>query len=49
MKKSRSNRFPLPAAPIAVLPDTKLREIVGGRIGGAPLPMQHENQVFTTP
>ncbi|HEU4730847.1 MAG TPA: hypothetical protein VFT22_23290 [Kofleriaceae bacterium] len=49
MKKSRRDRLPTTTAPIAVLPETKLREVVGGRAGGAPIPTQHENQVFTPP
>jgi hypothetical protein len=49
VKKSRGARLHTSAGPIAVLSDTKLREVIGGRIGGPQVQMQHENQVFTKP
>jgi hypothetical protein len=37
-----------PAAKATVLPDCQLRDVIGGRVGGAQIQMQHENQVVAT-
>jgi hypothetical protein len=37
-----------PAEQLTVLPDSKLRDVIGGRVAGVQIQMQHENQVFTS-
>jgi chromatin remodeling complex protein RSC6 len=37
-----------PVEKMIVLPDSKLRDVIGGRAGGVQIQIQHENQVFTT-
>jgi len=46
MKKPALRDRPVERA--TVLPDSQLRDVVGGRVGGVQIQMQHENQVVTT-